>query len=336
MLETKELNIKLSSKNINYYEQLGYNIPKYKDTSGKQRVKKGTEIKIKIEHLPLQSHNKVDVKCDYCEKVFPKPYYSYINSKNTYVVNKDACNDCKYIKIKECNLINYGYENTSQIPEYREHLRLLKRNDFEKVKRDFENMNFTLLTTEDEYINSRQSMKCICNNHPNIIQEKEHFHTTKDVGCKYCRAENISGEGNWNYQGGITPLHNYLRQHILQWKKDSILFYNGKCVLTNNTTTIVHHLYSFNLILQELIQELKLDMDFTKIKVEDLPDDQLKLLKDRCLELHYKYGLGVCLSDNVHKLFHSLYSYGNNIPEQFTEFQQRYNNGEFTSLLLAK
>jgi len=62
----------------------------------------------------------------------------------------------------------------------------------------------------------------------------------------------------------------------------------------------------------------------------------LKKVKDKCLKLHYKYGLGVCIRKDIHELFHNLYGRGNNTPEQFKEFTQRYQNGEFTELLQAQ
>ena len=55
--------------------------------------------------------------------------------------------------------------------------------------------------------------------------------------------------------------------------------------------------------------------------------EELKSLENEVIRLHYKYGLGITLKPDIHRLFHSLYT-NNSKPSDFIEFKTRYLNGE--------
>jgi len=58
----------------------------------------------------------------------------------------------------------------------------------------------------------------------------------------------------------------------------------------------------------------------------------LKLLVDKCLEIHYRHPLGVCLEERYHAKFHEEFGYGGNTEEQFYEFLDNYYNGKYKDL----
>jgi len=75
MLLTKIVDVILHSGNISYYENLNYEIPKYRDINNTLRVKRGTIIKVRIEDLQKGSTVKILVKCDCvnCKNPYLKP-----------------------------------------------------------------------------------------------------------------------------------------------------------------------------------------------------------------------------------------------------------------------
>ena len=52
-------------------------------------------------------------------------------------------------------------------------------------------------------------------------------------------------------------------------------------------------------------------------------------LFDRSQELQKQYPMGICLQKEVHTLFHNIYGYGNNTPEQWYEFVSDFKNGKY-------
>ena len=104
MIISKEVEVKIGSKNYKLYKELGYVF---------NRV--GDIIKIKIEDVSKGSHSIVEVKCDYCGKLLTMPYKSY----NSYIktINKISCSDksCSNNKIKDVCNIKYGVDNPFQM-----------------------------------------------------------------------------------------------------------------------------------------------------------------------------------------------------------------------------
>lgn len=174
-------------------------------------------------------------------------------------------------------------------------------------------------------------MRYKCPYHQDKINTISFSSLMNGSGCRYCAIEANSKENHSNWKGEISPLMQHLRSKLLQWKKDSMKQSNYQCILTKSKKNWeIHHLYSFDLILQELFEETDLNL---KDKISDYTNEELKLLEDKCLEIHYRYPFGACLRRDVHDLFHSLYGKGNNTPEQFEEFKQRWDNGEFEDVI---
>lgn len=101
-LITKEVEVGLIGRNIKWYEDKGYIIPRRIDKNGKTRVKKGTKIIVRVEDLQNCSIVKVNVKCDSCNKELkPIKWMAYL---------KCVKEDGKYYCGKCSNKL-YGIEN---------------------------------------------------------------------------------------------------------------------------------------------------------------------------------------------------------------------------------
>ena len=134
------------------------------------------------------------------------------------------------------------------------------------------------------------------------------------------------------YKGGITQISEHLRRLpvVKQWKKDTYIRENYRCQLTNKQVRIcngdVHHLKAFNKIVLEAHELHNIEIHET---VGEYTQEELYKLEQYIEKWHKDTSNAVLLCKEVHKLFHVLYKYGNNTPEQFEEFKQRYLSGEF-------
>lgn len=193
------------------------------------------------------------------------------------------------------------------------------RHSYDFANKEFSDHHYKLLTEKNEYENMQIKMDYVCEKHPEYIQKISVTNLLCGCGgCYYCGLEKLRGENNPNWQGGITPLLLHLRRTIFPWYLDTIKYYNYKCVITGKPFGVVHH-YSRNFsdIVKDTLSELNLPI---LKNVGSYTKEQIKLIEDKCLELHYKYGLGVCLTKEKHIEFHKIYKKKNNTKEQFDEF----------------
>ena len=88
--------MKWNPKNKKRFESLGY---KY--------TYMGDSFIVDVKDLSKGSNVEVVVQCDYCGKVFTKYYITY-NSACKGFVNKDSCDECKRLKIRDTLITKYG------------------------------------------------------------------------------------------------------------------------------------------------------------------------------------------------------------------------------------
>lgn len=123
---TKEAKVRLNGNNVNYYRQLGYDIPmreaskamKYQGFDYVSDFNKS--LLVRIEDLPLNSKALIESACDYCGDIKPIMRYSEYNKQTKNGTLKCCCEKCASLKHKEIMLERYGYEGTMQVPKIKE------------------------------------------------------------------------------------------------------------------------------------------------------------------------------------------------------------------------
>lgn len=76
--------------------------------------------------LSVSSSRPIFITCDYCETSISKP--KKVRVKSNSILDKDACNSCKFKKREELSILKYGVKNSSQIESTRERIKQSKKN----------------------------------------------------------------------------------------------------------------------------------------------------------------------------------------------------------------
>lgn len=121
---------------------------------------------------------------------------------------------------------------------------------------------------------------------------------------------------------GYNDLAEYVRGRLIPWAKQVKQDNNFTCALTGKKSNIIiHHIRGFNLILNEAIEKINFPI---YENVSDYSECQLKQIFDAFYNLQEMYKNYICLTESVHKQFHSIYGYGDNTKEQWDEFVNTY------------
>lgn len=315
MVITKEIENKWCPSNKKHFESLGYKFTYF-----------GDSFIAKFEDMPHSSDKYIDVQCDYCKSpngIFKKQIKKYYQGRT--IIEKDCCKNCRKHKSYEAKKLKYGtvsaYVNGNTVEKHKQRYKdTIGKEIFQKIKEIFKERDYTLLS--DEYVNNHTPIYYICNKHSQYGKQSiTWIHLKSGEKCRYCAFEDRSGENNNKWNGGTSSINSFLRSETKQWVYDSLKASNYKCDISNEGGYLeVHHLYkNFKDIVTETFEITMLE---EKQKIGDYSREELKLLSNICLKLHYDYGLGVCLKKDYHRKFHSYYGYFNNTPEQYYKFKK--------------
>ena len=247
MLITKEIDIKISGPNINYYKNLGYN------------VSVGDNITIPITQLNKSSKIKVKIKCDVCGVEKTSHYFAYNKYLEKSTDNKYRCGKCNIEIRKKTCIEKYGVENIIQSTEIKEKRKkqFYKKygvdhyNQLDEYKEKIKDTNKEKYGVEypmqNEEIKEKQLKTTIdkfgvkCSLHNKLVNDK----TLKTMIEKYGVSNNMQ-----NIKTQQKIIKNGLKtknKKILEKHKDIIEIsgttYLCKCDICGETYTINSHLY---------------------------------------------------------------------------------------------
>lgn len=113
-----------------------------------------------------------------------------------------------------------------------------------------------------------------------------------------------------------------IRKRLVPWKNKIKKENNYTCKITGcHSNIVVHHIRGFNLILDEAINKINFPI---YDDVREYSEEQINKLFDVFFDLQEQYHSYICITEDVHKKFHSIYGYGNNTEEQWSDFLNKY------------
>ena len=136
----------------------------------------------------------------------------------------------------------------------------------------------------------------------------------------------LYGEKNGRWKGGSSELIEQLRRDIINWKKSSAEFCDYKCIFTGGRFKNIHHIISFNSLVEQSLHELKLDR---RENISQYSSDEYNDLKNKVIEVHMQTFYGACMCEELHTLFHKEFTYYDSTLDDFIKFSERIIDGYY-------
>lgn len=209
-LISEEVEVVLGSKNIKYYEDLGYKIPRSKDKQGRLKTPRGTTIIVDVKDLSNGSHVYVDIKCDSCEKELKnmswQGYLKYVKSNGKYYCYNCAIKQEMRNKNRIKTLLNNGGKSFEQWCIENNRQDVLDRWDYEL--NDCKPSEITYGTKNKYYF------KCSKGIHKSELKNIDGFTSGQDgsINCNQCNSFAQWGIDNlgddfldkyWDYENNV-------------------------------------------------------------------------------------------------------------------------------------
>jgi hypothetical protein len=178
----KEVAVILNGANQKRYEELGYEIPRYKDSRGKTSIKRGTEILVRVEDLSEKSKVKLNVCCDECGEFARTVSYAEITRSRNRTDGIDRCRSCSSKRTQAISNQKIDYKNTL---EY-----FAKSNNKEYLLEEFDENN--TLKPDEIGFSSNQRFLWKCRKCGSKFEGKAGNRTISNCNCPYCSGSKVN------------------------------------------------------------------------------------------------------------------------------------------------
>lgn len=151
-IDNQPIRIRVNNFNYEHFKSLGYDVPL------------NTYINITAKELPYGAGTKIKVQCNYCGKIFEKPYRRYLETKDDV-----CCSECKTYKMIKSSLLKYGNKCSLRNPEVG---RKMIENNNKKFGCDFPLQNKGIWNkAHDSYVQNHSGEEVFTSKNQNKISE---------------------------------------------------------------------------------------------------------------------------------------------------------------------